>query len=217
MDLTDLDGVGPARSESLAEAGYASVEAVAEADPDVLADDADVPDDTALDFVVQAQNLVEGDASEDAEDDAEESEESDGPLPGELAQEDSVDTDADESEDEAEAEESDEVEEEPVYELTVNLRTDTHYDAYMTALLNAYERRSGSHQPTLDAIATVLDDARYNNGEVTHELTAFELNSMHAAVSQQVTDYKGQNMIDHMDAMRDLLEQVNEVREEELF
>lgn len=206
--LTDLDGVGPARSDSLVEAGYESVDAIANADPEELAEAADVPEDTALDFVVQSQNLIE---SEEVEEEVEEAEEEETLEPKDLAQ----------PEEEKEASEEDE--EEPVetisevIELTVNLDSDIHYDAYMTALLNGYERRVNSNQQALDAIAKCLNDARYNTGEVTHDLTPFELNTMHAAVTQQQNDYKGQNMIDHMDAMRDIVSQVNEVRDKELF
>jgi len=210
MALTDLDGVGPARRNALEEAGYTDFETIADAGHEQLAEDIDVPEDTALEFVVQSQNLVESDDSEEEQDDAEEDLEEDEPLPGDLV-------DSSENVDEDTSEESLTEDADEVYELVINLETDVHYDAYIMALLSAYERRHNSHQPTLDAINEVLDDARYNTGEVSHELTSFELNSMHAAVSQQATEYKGQNMIDHMDAMRDVLEQVNEVREAELF
>jgi len=217
VDFTELDGVGPARSDSLEE-HYDSMETLATEDPADVADAAGVPEDTALEFVVQAQNLTPDEEEEDEE--VEESEEDDSPDPGELAEmseeveEDEEDADADVD---ADSDVDDESDEEPTYSLTVDLVTDTHYDAYMTALFNAHERRAGSHQPTLDAINHVLDDARYNEGEVEHELTEFELNSLHSAVSRQATDYKGDNMIDHMDAMNELLDQVNDVRAKELF
>jgi predicted RecB family nuclease len=210
MELTDIDGVGPARSDSLVEAGYDSVEVLAMADPEEVADDVGVPDDTALEFVVQAQNMIaDDDADESDEEDADADESDDVPDPSDLAE-------VAEDSDEEEEEDSDEDAEES-YELVVDLETDTHYDAYMTALLNAYETRVGSNQHALDAITKALSDARYNSGEVTHELTEYELNTLHASVSQQVTEYKGMNMIGHMDAMRDLLAQVNEVRNEKLF
>jgi len=57
-ELEDLDGVGPTRAERLSEAGYGDMEALAAADHEELAEEADVPEDTALEFVVQAQNVV---------------------------------------------------------------------------------------------------------------------------------------------------------------
>lgn len=215
MELTDIDGVGDGRADSMAEAGYESVEDVATANADELAESVNyLPEDTALEVIVAAGDMVDEERNtEDAESDSEEVEEEDGPMPSELAEasEESADEpdDAADSDDEPEGEES--------YELVVNLETDEHYDAYMTALFNAYETRVGSNQNALDAISNALDDARYNSGEVTHNLTAYELNTLHASVSQQVTTYKGMNMITHMDAMRDLLAQVNEVRNEKLF
>ena len=214
MDLTDLDGVAEGRASNMKEAGYESLQDVAEADAETLSDSVNyLPEDTALELVVQAGDMVdeERNTPEVSEDDAETSDEEDGPLPGELAESSEDDSDGEESgvEDES-PDESDET-----YTLTVDLETDDHYDAYMTALFNAVEKQS--NQVALDALNSVLDDARYNGGEVSHEVTEYELNTMHAAVSQQVTEYKGQNMIGHMDAMRDILAQVNEVRQEQLF
>lgn len=212
MELTELDGVGPARSDRLVEAGYEEVEDLVGVDDATLAEDADVPKDTALEFIVQAENLVlseevsDGDSLDADSDDATE----ESPLPGELAEE------SEDVEEEANPASEDESGEE-VYTLTVDLETDLHYDAYLTALFEARQRRHGSHQPSLEAIETVLDDARYNNGEVTHTLTEYELNTLHAAVSQQSTAYKGANMIPWMEAMDDVLAQINEVRDEELF
>lgn len=206
-DFEELDGVGPARSDSIVDAGYESMDELANADHDSLAEEIGVPEDTALEFVVQAQNVVEDDedASADAEDDSDEAD----PLPADLAEPDESGA--------ADSEEDDTDESDEYYELVVDLDTDLHYDVYMDALLNAYERRYGSHQPKIDATAKVLDDARYNSGEVSHELTEYELNNLHAAVTQQEKDYKGNNMIDHMDAMLDIVDQVNEVRNEKLF
>lgn len=220
MELTDIDGVGPARSDSLVDAGYDSVELLAMSDADEVAEDVDIPEDTALEFVVQAQNMVaDENDSEEAEEAADESEEEDDPMPADLAEPaESDDTDDVENADTSDEDESEnEVEEDPVYELTVDLETDAHYDSYMTALYNAYERRVGSNQNALDAINHALDEARYNNGEVTHELSEYELNTLHASVSQQVNEYKGNNMIAEMDAMRAILAQINEVRNEKLF
>lgn len=211
MELTDIDGVGPARSDSLVDSGYDSVEMLAMADSTEVADDVGIPEDTALEFVVQAQNMVADESDEEAaESSSEASDESDGPSPSELA-EVAEEQSSDESED------ADEKQGEETYELVVNLESDIHYDAYMTALFNAYETRVGSNQDAVDAISGALDDARYNSGEVAHELTEYELNTLHASVSQQSNNYKGMNMIEHMDAMRELVEQVNEVRHEELF
>lgn len=321
-ELNDIDGLGPARSESLEDAGYESLEDLAEADSQSVADEANVPEDTALSFIVQAQNRVEGDV-EDAEVDADNADAQDAPDPGDLAEPDENDSEAaqngdedetydedrdvadanadtseergpeaESSESEEEVESSDdedetydedrdvadadartseergpeaeededggdededdgpytedrdvadadartsenrgpdadeedenvdtasEDEEEETYSLTVDLEEDIHNDAYIAALLNHYQRQHHAHAPSREAVEGALDDARYNDGSVSHELTEYELNELHAAISQQVNEFKGSNMLDHMNAAQDVQDQINEVREEELF
>lgn len=212
VELTDLDGVGPARSDSMEAAGYDTVESLAEAGAETLAEEIGVPDDTALEFVVQAQNIVEEESSsESAQDDADDDESEDGPMPADLAEDD-------ESESSDESEQSDDDDEaEPEYLVPIKLPSDTHYDAYFTALLHAYERRVGSHEPSEKALQHALDDARYEDQKVEHSLTEYEINTIHAAVKQQATDYKGDNMIEYMDALNEVLENLNDVRSEKLF
>lgn len=297
-ELNDIDGLGPARSDSLEDAGYESLEDLADADSEEVADAANVPEDTALSFVVQAQNYTESDDdAEDAEVDAENDDASDAPNPADLGQRDESDQETGENEDDdfvdaeadnsaergpeaesqeaeeavreveddedfvdAEAdnsaesgEESDEEEddggedgadvdasatnsessrdedggsdvsgqadngESETYSLSVELEDDVHHDAYLMALLNHRKRQHRGHAPSREAIDVALDDARYNDGTVEHELTETELNELHAAVSQQVNEFKGSNMLDHMNAAQDVKEQVNEVREDKLF
>lgn len=312
-DLNDIDGLGPARSESLKNEGYESVEDLADADAEDVSEAAGVPEDTALSFVVQAQNYAEGDV-DDAEVDADNTDAQDAPDPADLGEadengsqtaenrdddevvdanadtsekrgpdaesseseedvesavedvsdeeeeEDVVDAEADTSENrgpDAEAEEDEEEDgddaydgdrevadagattsanrgpdaeedesdvssqqdtgEDETYSLTIDLEDDIHNDAYMMALLNHRKRQHRGHAPSREAIDVALDDARYNDGTVEHELTESELNELHSAISQQINDFKGSNMLDHMDAAQDVQDQVNEVREEELF
>ena len=58
-DLTDLDGIGPAYAERLADAGVASVLELAVADPAELADAVGVPESTVADWVAQADGLLD--------------------------------------------------------------------------------------------------------------------------------------------------------------
>lgn len=58
MEPTVLKGLGPARRDKLSEAGIDSVEALAGADPDALADEVDVPRKTLERFVRQAGDLL---------------------------------------------------------------------------------------------------------------------------------------------------------------
>jgi len=65
-ELTEISGVGPARSESLAESGYPTIESIASAEPEALATAADITEDKALDFIVQAQNLLPAPGDEES-------------------------------------------------------------------------------------------------------------------------------------------------------
>lgn len=56
--LTDLDGVGPAYAEDLADAGYESLLELANADPATVAAEADLPVSRVEDWIDQAQELA---------------------------------------------------------------------------------------------------------------------------------------------------------------
>ena len=225
-DFTELDGVGPARAERFGEAGYDSFEDVATADQEQLAEDVDVPDDTALTFIVQAQNLLDDAAEEEVEEDDESVE---------FPSQDELDAAAEESEEEEEDEvventvsdEAEEEEEEPepepeseepdTYEVDLTFGDGLEYDTFRQAVMNHYERRYGSSQPAEDAMMEVLNQSRGDTDWLSMELTADELNEMHSALVQQRADYQGDNLIHLMDALNQVRNQVDEERERHLF
>lgn len=59
MDLTVLDGLGPARSDKLADAGVEDVHSLAESDLDTLGEQVDIPAGMLEGFQEQARALVE--------------------------------------------------------------------------------------------------------------------------------------------------------------
>ena len=225
-ELEDLDGVGPTRAERLDEAGYGDMEALAEADHEELAEEADVPEDTALEFVVQAQNVVEDDEPEDEgldegtefdlepKDVSEEVEEADSEEE-EDESEDSDDGGADVDEDVED--ESTEEDEPTSYEVVVEFENDLQYHVFHHALMDKWTTVYTSRQPASDALRETLSELTGNSEEVTLELSSDELNELHSAVLQRRTDYQGENLIDHMDALREVEAQVDEQRAEYLF
>ncbi len=64
MDLTDIDGLGPARQDKLEAAGVKTVTALAKADPAELSDETEIPEGVLEGFVHQASDLVELDGIE---------------------------------------------------------------------------------------------------------------------------------------------------------
>ena len=230
-ELEDLDGVGPTRAERLDEAGYGDMEALAAADHEELAEEADVPEDTALEFVVQAQNVVEDNEAEDEGLDedtefdleprevSEEVEEADSGEEEDESDEDDRGAVADEPAESAEdaEDESTEEDEPTTYEIGLEFENDLQYHVFHHALMDKWTTVYTSRQTASDTLREILSDLTGNKEEVTLELSSDELNELHSAVLQRRTDYQGQNLIDHMDALREVEAQVDEQRAEYLF
>ena len=218
-EVTDIDGVGPAMGDRLAENGYDSVDEIARADKDELSSINRVTEDKALDFIVQAQNLL-GDEAEETEEEGDEFD----LTPGELSD---VEQESDEEEVEEEPEpepEEEEPEPEPepedegpsVYSIELTFDTMEQYDVYHAALMRRHEAVYTGNQPAADALKKCLDGLD-NFEKVEYELTESELNELHSAILQQRTDYQGENLIDHMDALKVVERQLNDQRSEYLF
>lgn len=219
--LTDIDGVGPARSESLEEGGYESVEAISEADSEELAEAVDIPEDTALGFVVQAENMV---AEEEA--DIEERE----PVTQEIEEEvKEIDEDDEENleeeVEELEEEIEDEVEEvdaeegEEVYSFEIEPKTALEHDVLFASVMRGKETMLQANRTNTELFDNLLDQMRSSEvGEVI-ELEADKdgLNQLHNHVRKLVVEYQGNNLIDHMNAMKEIQQQVNAVRKDRLF
>lgn len=219
VDFTELDGVGPARSDYLEEAGYDTFEAVAEADNEVLAEDVDIPEDTALELVVQSQNIVAEqeaeveerepdtitDEIEEAQPDEQDSEEE----PAPVSEEDS-DSDAETVEEEDE-------DAEIVFSIafTDSLEYDTFFDSVMAQRMTMYR----TNRTGVEAFDHALDQMRDGSAEEPVEMSLEEdqLNDLHNSVRQKIIAYKGDNLIDHMDALKSVMTQIEEVRSEHLF
>jgi hypothetical protein len=166
-DLTEIDGVGPARAEDLEDEGYDSAEDVADADPDEL--DELFTSTSGEDLVSSAQDeTVLGDDVEDA---AEESDE-------------------DESEDTEEVEAEDD--EDPAKTETFTLEPgfdDTQEYHLMAALVNEEVKarrtnNAGRLEATQDALAQVRAGEPY-------EFTMAQLSIAYTGTNQLESEYRG--------------------------
>ena len=223
--VTDIDGVGDARAETMAEAGYDSLESIAEADPADLAEDIPrVTEDRATTFTLQAENLLE----EDEPDEEEESEEDVlGPMAteGDEGDVESVDEEeegehSEEIEDAEEAaEDAEDDEQEGVggssgtdyYDLTIESddeRVETEFVAAVTERRRHYRNRN----PTRSNICEDILDQYRENG-LNLSLTRDQLNVLHSAIRGRKDTYKGSSQIEEMELMIEILEQVQEVRD----
>ncbi|AGM11368.1 RadA [Halogranum tailed virus 1] len=200
-ELTEIDGVGPARADDLREMGYEDAEAVAEAEAEDLTELARVGEDKALEMIVAAQNIS---SDEDEPED-------------ETITFDEDDLE-DESEEEPEREEDAEPEveeEDEEREFDVSLDLDARQQEILTAaLLNQYTSLRSRNVARSNACDAALTKFR---GGYDATLTEDELNAVHAAVRQRRMDYQGNNHISLMQSARAIEEQVTAIREEYLF
>ncbi len=208
-NLKEIDGVGPAREDNLNEAGYETYSDLGEADYEQLAEEIPrMPEDSALEIVVQAQNLAE---LEEAEVEDEESEDGD----ADAETEDAVEEAEEDAVEEAEEDEDGETQ----YSVELSFDGEHQYDTFYHTLVEERcnlqrTNRAGaeSYEKMLQSMQRTSPDESY-----TVDLTEDELNDLHNAVLEQRIDYQGDNLIEYMDALRIVEEKINDVREEHLF
>jgi hypothetical protein len=196
-----IDRVGPARSEALHNAGYETYSDLATADPDELFNELkNTKKDTALEIVVQAQNMAE---LEDA--DVEENP---------VIQ--SVDDDTDETDGDDEDMDTDNG---PPYSVTLTPETEMQYDTLFHTLIDARANANRTNRTVSELYNDMLDQLRNIGAGDTVEITVDkrELNNLHSSVHQNRMKYQGDNLIEHMEALRAVEEQINDAREEFLF
>lgn len=221
VELTDLDGVGPARSDSLIEAGYENMEDISGADPEELSEEVNVSEDTALGFVVQAENMLAEEEAEVTEDEPtsvteeiEEAQESD--------EEDEVVAGAEmepESEEDETVEEDEPKPEDATVEIELVFDSGLEHDVLFAATMRHMETMLQGNRTQTEVFESVLDQMRTAGVDegVTVEVEPEDLNELHNAVRKMVTYYQGNNLIDHMNATKQIQNQVNEYRQEYLF
>jgi hypothetical protein len=235
-EMTDIKGIGPSKAETLAEHGYDSVEALANADPDELADVKGVGSDRALEYKVGAEDVLE--ASEEVEEKYPEEEGDEFDLkPSEVGEEleeaqevaerdvsasDDEDDQSDVEDEESAQDATDAAEEkgtdeseESVYDVEFDFDNQMQYDVFHAALMRHNERVS--HQPATDLMEKCLSGLYGNEKGVTYQFTEYELNTLHAAVKQARTNFQGANDIEQMDALKEIEAQLDAARKEYLF
>jgi vacuolar-type H+-ATPase subunit I/STV1 len=214
--LQDLNGVGDSRAENLTEAGYESVDDLADAEPEEIAESVNyLPEDTALELVVQSQNMVE-------ERDAEVTEEEPTTITEEIEEAQSEDEEDEELEEELEEleEEIDEEESEPEeIEFELSFDESLEFDTLFDSLMNQRATMLQTNRDGIEPFDHALDQMRDGGMDEPIALTMEpdQINELHSCVRQRITSYKGNNLIDHMDALKSVMTQINEVRDEHLF
>ena len=244
VELTELDGVAEGRAENLTEAGYESVEDLVDADPETVADEVSyLPEDTALELIVQAQNIVaeedaeveesepesvtnevaEAVSAEEALDELPDEEEIEEEVEGEPKEEpETIDEESDEEEVSDTADETDESVDESPEDISFELTFDEalEFDTFFDAVMGQRATMLRSNRSGIDAFDHTLDQLRSSGGvgaTVELKMEPQELNDLHNCVRQTMIAYKGDNLIDHMDALKSVMTDINAVRDEHLF
>lgn len=217
-DLQQITGIGPAREENIIEAGYESFEDLATADREHLSESVNrLPEDTALDIMVQAENLVEDAQERETEMTTEENEDEDIGVTHSIDVSDGADTETD-SVDESETTTT---EAEPVedYTVTITPETEHEYDALYDALLQYRQKLISTNRTGIDHVTTLLAEVRTGSvdDEVRFTLTGSELNQLHSAVKQHRLHYQSKNLNEQLDALRRIEVKINQEREKYLF
>jgi hypothetical protein len=202
----NINRVGPARSEALHDAGYETYDDLANADPETLSDELNsTPEDTALEIIVQAQNMANLEDADVEENPTTET------IEQETADSDETDTGGDS--------EADTDGEGPPYQVTLTPETELQYDTMFHTLIDARANASRTNRTISELYNEVLDQLRCNGPDGTVEITVDkqELNNLHSSVHQHRMEYQGDNLIEHMEALQAIEEQINDAREEHLF
>lgn len=241
VELTDLNGVAEGRAENLTEAGYESVEDLVDADAETVAESVNyLPEDTALELIVQAGNIVaeeesdgvvedepesaskdESSITEEVEEAVEEVEKESEKVGPEKALDQLPDDDELEEEvDELEEELEEESEPEPdTIDFAITFDEGLEYDTFFDAVMEQRSSMLRTNRSGVEAFDHALEQMRDGgiNSPVELSLEKQQLNDLHNCVRQKKISYKGDNLIDHMDALQQAMNQIDDVREEYLF
>lgn len=221
-DLQEIDGIGPSREADLKERGYETYADLADANHETLAEEVkNMNQDTALEIVVQSQNMADLKASEvEEEPDVEESVEEE-TVEGveEAVQTEQLVAEVDESESVDEAAATVEEDEIGPYTFELSFETAYEYDSFYHTLLEhraAIKRTNRSGIETYESLLESMRNSSYDTS-VEVEMTEDQLNNLHNAVLEQRIDYQGDNLIDYMEALRAVENRLNDIRRDRLF
>jgi len=233
-DLGDVKGVSDTRAENLSEEGYESVEDIAGAEVDGLEEVTGVGESTAETLIDSAQSLLQEQHGVESEDEPETEEETEGETEdtGEVSIEeleeinseepDGYNEPRDEEEVTAEDDDPDErrvVDTSPeIYDVEITLTQPEQYDYLVLALVQLKTQEVSASGEQSQMASGLLDEIRdiSGTGSFTVSVDRNELNTLHSAVKQVTTSYQGRS-IEAFNALKAVLDQVEEARRENLF
>lgn len=208
VDFTNVNGVGGTLNERLHDNGYEDYEDVLEADTDELTELKSVTEDRAMALLVYAED--QHSESEDSEDSTEEAGEA------EEVEEEDVDSETVEETEDVEAhptEDESQDSSEEGYSISFN-PSPRQREILTMALMEQLTELKSRNRARADATDDLLVELR-DGYDIT--VTEEELNAFYSALRKRRKKYKGNNHVDLMNQTGELLDRVQEVREEKLF
>lgn len=228
-EITDVKGVSDSRADDLQEEGFTTIDDVATASPDALAEVSGIGMSTAEGLIESAQDVIREDTLGEEDEDSEEEEQTqaaddegtDEPSEEELRElveeqpEGEISADDVDAEDDEEGSELVEVEPEEPYDVEIALETGSQYDFFYSVMLDVATNRLYVSGPQEELANYVLDSLRglSGSGVVELELDTSELNALHAAVVKAKTSHQGGGSRAHS-TLKEVEGQVKSAREE---
>jgi len=222
-----IDGVGQAREESLISEGYNTFEELAQADASELSNTISrLPEDSALEIIVQAQNLTELENASvtenpSIENKTESENTSDNVEQITVSETRSQETGmtSDESEETITESTSTSADSKKNHTITISIESNRQYDALYDTLISYRQKLIRTNRQGVSRSDEYLDKLRSASVDSVIELSVSEdeLNSLHNIVKQNRVSYQGKNYSEQLRGIREIEDEINNQRRELLF
>jgi hypothetical protein len=224
-DFQKIDGVGQAREESLINEGYEEFEDLAQADASELSNNISrLPEDSALEMIVQAQNLTELENASVTENPSIEknTETENNTTSAEqitVSETRLQETGMTSDESENTMTENTGIDSENTYTVTISINSDRQYDALYDTLISYRQKLIRTNREGVSRADTYLDKLRVASVDSVIELSVSEdeLNSLHNIIKQNRVNYQGKNYSEQLRGIREIEDEINTQRRELLF
>jgi len=220
-----IDGVGQAREESLISEGYEDFEDLAQADASELSNNISrLPEDSALEMIIQAQNLTELENASvtenpSIENKTESENTSDNDEQITVSETRSQETGMKSDESEETVTESTSTDSKNDYAITISIESDRQYDALYDTLISYRQKLIRTNRQGVSRADEYLDKLRSASVDSVIEISVSEdeLNSLHNIVKQNRVSYQGKNYSEQLRGIREIEDEINNQRRELLF
>lgn len=220
-----IDGVGQAREESLISEGYEDFEDLAQADASELSNNISrLSEDSALEMIIQAQNLTELENASvtenpSIENKTESENTSDNDEQITVSETRSQETGMKSDESEETVTESTSTDSKNDYAITISIESDRQYDALYDTLISYRQKLIRTNRQGVSRADEYLDKLRSASVDSVIEISVSEdeLNSLHNIVKQNRVSYQGKNYSEQLRGIREIEDEINTQRRELLF